>query len=152
MDAQLHTLILQMLRQTADGLTAAIRAPIGEIETGGETAERFQDRMELTIKRLGCIRDIVQQGYPSPDQLTSLWQASDDEQEFQMQASSSSAASGSGMRFRVTEVVVYELAALSGQAALQEIIADPTRDRRVVAVTDRYVEPILPSRPDLELD
>jgi hypothetical protein len=69
-----------------------------------------------------------------------------------MQASSSSAASGSGMRFRVTEVVVYELSALSGQAALQAIIADPTRDSRVVAVTDRYVEPILPSRPDLELD
>jgi len=43
-------------------------------------------------------------------------------------------------RFRVTE-------AIDGEAALQEIIADQTRDARVVAVTDRYVEPVIPSGP-----
>jgi len=82
MDAQLHTLILQMLQQTADGLASAVQAPIGEIETGGETAERFQTRMELSIKRIRCIQDIMQQRVVSPDQLTVLWNDVDDEREY----------------------------------------------------------------------
>lgn len=82
MDDQLHTLILQMLQQSADGLVAAIKSPIGEIETGAETADRFEDRMELTVKRIGCIRDIVRQGFASPDQVTVLWNDVDDEREY----------------------------------------------------------------------
>src|SRR2546422_6636390 len=52
MDGQLQTLILQLLQQTADGLAAAVWAPIGEIET----AERFQSRMDLSVQRLTVIR------------------------------------------------------------------------------------------------
>ena len=84
MDAQLHTLVLQLLQQTSDGLAAAIWAPIGEIETGGETAERFQSRMDLSVERLTVIRDILQRGTATPDELTSsLWQDQEAEREYQ---------------------------------------------------------------------
>jgi hypothetical protein len=261
MDAQLQALILQMLQQTADGLAAARWAPIGEIETGGETAERFQARMELSVKRLRAIKAVVQ-GVASPDQLMALWEDHEDEREYQQQQAGESQLYGintaapdavvqlsqlmsrgrtvlvdmrsntetmdhfaswnllrlygedyraepslrtqvvrgvggtihllqpdvarvhireireqgdaivfladngeqleaamqlakradqelpsPSRRFRVTESVVYEIEAIDGEAALQEIIADHTRDARVVAVTERYVEPVLPSGP-----
>jgi hypothetical protein len=83
MDAQLHTLILQLLQQTTDGLAAARWAPIGEIETGGETAERFEARMELSIKRIRCIQDIMQRGMATPNELTSaLWKDHEAEREY----------------------------------------------------------------------
>jgi len=83
-NTQLRTLILQMFQQTADGLTAACWAPTGEIETGGETAERFQARMELSVKRLACITNIMQRGMAMPDELTSsLWKDHEAEREYQ---------------------------------------------------------------------
>ena len=84
MDAQLQTLVLQLLQQTADGLAAAIWAPIGEIETGGETAERFQARMDLSVQRLAVIRGIMQRGMVTPEELTApLWQDHEAEREYQ---------------------------------------------------------------------
>ena len=59
MEAQLQTLLLQMIRQTAAGLAAAIQSPAGASETGGETAARLQARMELSIHRLRHIQDIL---------------------------------------------------------------------------------------------
>ena len=87
MDAQLQTLVLQMLRQTADGLAAAIRDPEGAIETGSETAARFEARMELSMMRLQRITDILAfQGAASPDQLTDrCWNDQPDEREYQQQ-------------------------------------------------------------------
>ena len=85
MEAQLQTLLLQMIQQTAAGLAAAIQSPEGAIETGGETAERFQARMELSIHRLRHIQDILAlQGVSSPDQLTDrCWDDQPDEQKYQ---------------------------------------------------------------------
>ena len=84
MDAQLQTLILQLLQQTADGLAAAVWAPIGEIETGGERADRFQARMDLSVQRLTVIRDIMQRGVATPEELTApLWRDHEAEREYQ---------------------------------------------------------------------
>ncbi len=85
MEAQLQTLLVQMLRQTSDGLAAAIQSPEGAIETGGETAERFQARMELSIHRLRHIQDILTlHGVSSPVRLTDrCWNDQPDEREYQ---------------------------------------------------------------------
>lgn len=74
----MQTLILQLLQQTADGLAAAISAP------QGESAERFRARMELSVKRLICIADIMRRGMATPDELASaLWDDREDEREYQ---------------------------------------------------------------------
>ncbi len=83
MDAQVQTLVLQLLLQTADGLTSALEAPIGKMETGEESATRFQVRMDLSIERLRCIIDIVQRGVASPEQLRRLWDDREDEWDYQ---------------------------------------------------------------------
>jgi hypothetical protein len=78
MDAQMQTLILQLLQQTADGMVAAVHAP------QGESTEHLQARMELSVKRLACIADIMQRGMATPDELAStLWEDREDERSYQ---------------------------------------------------------------------
>jgi len=75
--------LLSALRRTEDGLRSSVDASIGKIETGEETAERFQRRMVLTAERVWKIRNILETGKVDPQEWVSRLWDKDVEEEYE---------------------------------------------------------------------
>src|SRR5260370_26330344 len=59
MDDTFKRAILGMLQHAVDGLEGAIDASVGKIETGAETRDRYEARMNTTIERIRQVKNIL---------------------------------------------------------------------------------------------